>query len=306
VFFGTPVWACPSLHALLASSWEVAMVVTNPDRPAGRGRRARPSPVKAKALAAGVELLQPSGGRDPYLRRALLEAAPEVCVVVAYGSLLPSELLAIPRLGFVNLHFSLLPAFRGAAPVQWALISGATATGVSVMVLSEGLDEGPLLAAESTPIAEDDTAGTLGDRLAHLGAPLLVRSLERYARGAIEPQPQDHARATYAPKLGTEDARLDWTRPAAQLRDLVRACNPEPGAWTLVRGARLKVLAAHPAPERGHARLAPGEIDAAEGLVVGAADGALVLAEVQLAGRRRMPGVEAARGLRLRPGERMG
>jgi methionyl-tRNA formyltransferase len=304
VFFGTPAWAVPSLEALLASPIEVAAVVTNPDRPAGRGLRTRTSPVKARASRAGVALLQPPSARDPSLQEAVADLAPDVCVVVAYGRILPGALLAVPRLGFVNLHFSLLPAYRGPAPVQRALLDGASETGVSVMLLTEGLDEGPLLATASTPVRPDDNAGTLGDRLARLGAPLLVRSIEAYASGELRPRPQDHRRATHAPKVSTEEARIDWTRPAAEIVNLVRACNPEPGAWTTLRGSRVKVYAAAPAAPR--AALEPGRVRADGGLVAGAGDGGVALLEVQVAGRRRVSGEEAARGLRLAEEEAFG
>lgn len=304
MFFGTPAWAVPSLEALLASPIEVAAVVTNPDRPAGRGLRTGPTPVKARASQAGVALLQPTSARDPSLQEAVAELAPDVCVVVAYGRILPGALLAVPRLGFVNLHFSLLPAYRGAAPVQRALLDGASETGVSVMLLTEGLDEGPLLATVATPVRPDDNAGNLGERLARLGAPLLVRSIEAYAAGELQPRPQDHGRATYAPKVSTDEARIDWTRPAAEIVNLVRACNPEPGAWTTLRGRRVKVYSA--ASAGPGAALEPGRVQAAAGLVAGAGDGGVALLEVQVAGRRRVSGEEAARGLRLSEEEAFG
>lgn len=292
----------PSLDALLDSDIEVAAVVTNPDRPAGRGMRSRPSPVKAAAAKAGVEVLQPESARDPMLAEALDAFGADVATVVAYGKILPGDLLERPRLGFVNLHFSLLPAYRGAAPVQRALMEGCRTTGVSIMVLSEGMDEGPVLARGEVAISDSDSLGSLGARLARVGASLLVRALPAYASGELEPRPQDHESATYAPKVSTEEARLDWARSTEALRNLVRACNPEPGAWTTVRGRRLKVFAAERAP--GPPRLEPGAVDHTDGLQVGCADGGLTLLEVQVAGRRRMSGAEAARGLRLEPGER--
>jgi methionyl-tRNA formyltransferase len=294
----------PSLEALLDSDIEVAAVVTNPDRPAGRGMRIRPSPVKMAADAAGIEVLQPDSARNPGLAEALDAFGTDVATVVAYGKILPASLLARPRLGFVNLHFSLLPAYRGAAPVERALMEGCLTTGVSVMVLSEGMDEGPVLACEEVTISDSDTLGSLGARLARVGAPLLVRALPAYVSGVLEARPQDHERATYAPKVSTEEARIDWSRPSEDLRNLVRACNPEPGAWTTLLGRRLRVFSAERAP--GPRRLEPGAVEATDELRAGCGDAELVLLEVQVAGRRRMSGAEAARGLRLEPGERFG
>ena len=292
----------PSLEALLASDIEVAAVVTNPDRPAGRGMSSRPSAVKAAAQRAGLDVLQPERARDPALADRLEALRPDVATVVAYGSILPANLLAVPRLGFVNLHFSALPAYRGAAPVQRALIEGSTTTGVSVMVLTAGMDEGPVLACEEVAIDQDDTAGSLGARLARLGAPLLVSTLQGYASGAVVPRPQDHERATYAPKVTAAEAGIDWKRSAAEVRNLVRGCNPEPGAWTTLRHARVKVFAAALAP--GPRRLGPAAVEAGAELRVGCGDADLVLVEIQIAGRRRMAGGDAARGLRLQSGER--
>ncbi|HEX2058282.1 MAG TPA: methionyl-tRNA formyltransferase [Actinomycetota bacterium] len=301
VFFGTPAWAVPSLKALLDSPVEVAAVVTNPDKPAGRGMDLRPSPVKEEALSAGVEVLQPRRAREPELEERLRALAPDVAVVVAYGSILPGSLLEVPPLGFVNLHFSLLPAYRGAAPVQRAVIDGVSTSGVSIMVLTEGMDEGPVLATQEVAVEPADTAGTLAERMAALGAPLLVDTIRRYAAGKLEPRPQDHALATYAPKITTEEARIDWTKPADQIANLVRGLNPAPGAWTEWDGRRLKVWEVRP----GEAELEPGALRAAERLLVGTGTGALDLADVQLAGKRRMTGAELARGLRPGPEARL-
>jgi methionyl-tRNA formyltransferase len=302
VFFGTPQWAVPSLEALLDSALELAAVVTNPDRPAGRGMELTASPVKERALRAGLEVLQPPGARAPELHDSLREIAPDVATVVAYGKILPPSLLAIPRLGFVNLHFSLLPEYRGAAPVQRAVMDGRSTSGVSVMVLTEGMDEGPVLWAVEEPIGPDDTAGSLGDRLAGIGSSLLVDALEAYGGGELEPVEQDHDRATYAPKINREEAAIDWRRPSARIRNQVRGLNPAPGAWTTLRGKRVKVWAAEPSADRG---LATGELGVADGaLVAGTGDGVLELTRIQLQGKRSTSGAEAARGLRLARGER--
>lgn len=255
------------------------------------------SPVKRRALESGLEVLQPERARDPELRARLEQLRPDVATVVAYGKILPAELLAVPALGFVNVHFSLLPAYRGAAPVQRALMDGVSETGVSIMVLTEGMDEGPILARERVEVTAHDTAGSLGDRLARVGARLLVPALEGYATGALDPVPQDHASATYAPKLSAEEARVDWNRPGGAIRNLVRALNPEPGAWTTFRGVRMKLYDVRPVEGAGD--LTPGEIDARSRLVVGTGDIPVAVVEAQLAGKRRMSGNELARGLRI-------
>ena len=288
----------PSLDALVASDAEVVAVVTNPDRPAGRGMELRPPPVKVRASALGLEVLQPETARDPAVAESLTSFGVDVAVVVAYGKILPVSLLEIPPRGFVNVHFSLLPAYRGAAPVQRAVMDGLTETGVSIMVLTEGMDEGPLLATEATAIGAEDTAGTVGDRLADVGAGLLVRSLPNYVAGTLEPREQDHARATYAPKLTTEEARIDWSRPAPRIVDHIRGLNPVPGAWSTLGGDRLKVWRVAIAERTD---LEPAELDADGGLTVGTGEGALELVDVQLRGKRRMSGAELARGLRLGP-----
>jgi methionyl-tRNA formyltransferase len=292
----------PSLEALLDAGADIAAVVTNPDRPAGRGLERQESPVKSAARAAGLEVEQPERGAGPELTERLARARLDAAVVVAYGRLLPASMLEIPRLGFVNLHFSLLPEYRGAAPVQWALIEGARETGVSVMTLDEGMDEGPILATERVPIHPDETAGELGWRLARLGAPLLVRALRDYIEGTLVPRPQE-GHPTYAPKISSEQARVDWARSSATIRNLVRGLNPEPGAWSTLRGTRLKVWDVESAVDA--TGLVVAELRAGDGLVAGTGNGAVELREVQLAGRRRMTGRELARGLRLRRGERM-
>ncbi len=289
---------------MLASDIEIVSVVTNPDRPAGRGMDLRPSPVKEVAVEGGLEVAQPDRARDPDFHEWMREQRADVAVVVAYGKILPPSLLEIAPLGFVNVHFSLLPRYRGAAPVQRALIEGATETGVSIMVLTEGMDEGPVLATESIDVGVDDTAGAVGDRLAEIGADLLVRTLPGYADGSITPQEQDHAAATYAPKITPEDARIDWDAHSKQISDLVRGCNPIPGAWTALGGRRLKVHRVRPADEIGS--LAPGQARATDGLFAGTRDVPLELVDVQMEGRRRMSGIELARGLRVAEGARFG
>ena len=263
----------------------------------------RPSPVKQRAAELGLELLQPEKARDPELAARLSELAADVAVVVAYGKILPESLLEIPPKGFVNVHFSLLPEYRGAAPVQRAVMEGRDETGVSIMVLTAGMDEGPVLATVTSPIEGSDTAGSVGDRLAVEGAKLLVETLPAYLQGRIEPLEQDHSRATYAPKITTDEAAVDWTRPASEIVDHVRGLNPVPGAWTTLAGERLKIWAAAPSDRSD---LAAGEVDARGLLEAGTGAGVLELTDVQMRGKRRMSGAELARGLRLEPGARIG
>ena len=277
--------------------------MTNPDKPAGRGMKMTPSPVKEAALELGLEVIQVARARDPELHERIAELAPDVAVVVAYGSILPKQLLDLPRKGFVNLHFSLLPLYRGAAPVQRAIMNGDEVSGASVMVLTEGMDEGPVLALEELPIGYDDTTRTYGERLARKGAPLLVESVRSFVDGDLVPEPQDDSAATYAPKLTTEDALIDWTASSEKIHDLVRALDPAPGAWTTLTGTRLKVFKATPVEAPS---LAAGQPMVLDGLVVGTGDGAVRLDEVQPATKRRMDGADFARGLRLTGTERMG
>lgn len=260
----------------------------------------RPSPVKEAALERGVDVLQPSSARSDDFHDRLARLRPDVVVVVAYGKLLPTRLLGVPPQGFVNVHFSLLPAYRGAAPVQRAVMDGARATGVTIILLTEGMDEGPVIAAEATAIDAQETAGELGARLAVAGAELLVRTLPAYAAGEIAPEPQDHERATYAPKLTSEEARIDWDRPADRIADQVRGLNPDPVAWTTFRGGRVRILRGEPSKD---VLLAPGEVRAEGDLLVGTGTEALRLLELQMPGKRPMEGTQVARGLRLDEGE---
>lgn len=297
------MWAVPTLDRLIGSGIDVAAVVTNPDRPSGRGMKLTPSPVKEAATRLGLETIQVEKARDPALLERVQAIAPDVAVVVAYGSILPGALLEVPPKGFVNLHFSLLPLYRGAAPVQRAIMEGQKESGASLMVLTEGMDEGPVLAMVEVPIDPDDTTPSYGSKLAGIGAELMVDVLPSYVRGDIQPTPQDDSLATYAPKLTTEDARIDWTAPCAAIRDLVRALDPDPGAWATLHGGRLKVFRV---AQVGRGDLSPGSVDTEGGLFVGAADGAVELVEVQPASKKRMPGRDFARGLRLDGDERMG
>lgn len=294
----------PSLEALIGAGIDVAAVVTNPDRPAGRGLDVTASPVKVAAQRAGLDVQQPESARAPEVAKWLQSIAADVAVVVAYGKILPQLLLdAVPH-GFVNLHFSLLPAYRGAAPVQRAIMDGLDRTGVTVMILTAGMDEGPVVDRAEVRIEDDDTAGTLGARMADVGAPLLVETLPRYVSGELTPIDQDHSVATYAPKVTPDEARIDWTQGSRRVRDFVRALNPTPGAWTELRGRRLKVHRVEDA-SGGEDGLGPGTLRAVDDLLVGTGDGAVALVDVQPAGKRRMTGAELARGLRPEPGEHL-
>jgi methionyl-tRNA formyltransferase len=306
VFFGTPDAAVPSLEAFLDDpDTDVAAVVTNPDRPSGRGHKLAPPPVKVTAAAAGVPVWQPDKPREILDDLRALDV--DACAVVAYGALLPPDVLDAGGRGFVNLHFSLLPAWRGAAPVQHSVLAGDTRTGVTCFVLEAGMDTGPILRTAETGIGPDETAGDLITRLAVLGAPELVAAVRGLVEGTLEPVGQDHDLATYAPKITPDLARLDWSQPAERIRCAVRAFNPVPGAWTTLRGDRLKIHAAdpHTVTPVAVAGTAGEIVDLADGgPVVACGDGALVLTQVQPAGKPRMDGAAFANGYRPR-GERL-
>ncbi|MDQ3878715.1 MAG: methionyl-tRNA formyltransferase [Actinomycetota bacterium] len=304
LFFGTPAWAVPSFEALLASDLDVVGAVTNPDRPAGRGMNVVHPPVQIAAAAAGVPVLQPPSARTDEFADVVREITPDVAAVVAYGKILPRALLEIPRYGFVNLHFSLLPEYRGAAPVQRAVMDGKKRTGASTMLLTEGMDEGPVLGSIAVDIDANESAGALGERLAALGAPLLVDSISGYVEGRIEARPQDDSLATYAPKITEEEARIDWGRSVASLSCFVRGLDPSPGAWTTLNGKRLRVFRIHPIPFDERGDLKPGDVVVHKDIVAGCGDGAAVVQEAQLEGKRRMTGRELANGLRVTADQR--
>lgn len=306
VFAGTPDPAVPALRALLASDHEVVAVLTRPDARAGRGRTLVASPVRRAAEDAGLEVLTPTSTRDPDLRDRLIELAPDACPVVAYGGLIPTDLLAIPSHGWVNLHFSLLPAWRGAAPVQHALIAGDEVTGATTFLLEEGLDTGPVLGRLTETVRPTDTAGDLLGRLAEAGAGLLVASLDGLADGSLVPVAQPAEGVSLAPKLTVEDARIDWSRPAYAVDRQVRGCTPAPGAWTTFRGERLKLGPVTVTHQVDHG-LAPGELRVGRALlVVGCGSGSVQLGTVQAHGKRPMAAADWARGARIEPGEVLG
>ena len=314
VFAGTPETAVPALEAALGSNHELVAVITRPDAPSGRGRSLVASPVARAAAARGIELLQPASPRDPAFLERLAELTPDCCPVVAYGALVPSAALEIPVHGWVNLHFSLLPAWRGAAPVQHAILNGDDVTGATTFRLEAGLDTGPVYGVLTESIRPSDTSGDLLGRLAVSGAELLMATLDGLASGALRAEPQPGDGVSLAPKLTVDDARIDWAAPALAVDRLVRACTPAPGAWTTLRGERLKLgpvrLDAVPVDSEASAgmaasALAPGVVAVERSSVrVGTGSGAVRLGEVQPPGRRLMSAADWARGLRLTSVER--
>jgi methionyl-tRNA formyltransferase len=301
IFAGTPDFAAISLQAILAAGQDVPLVLTQPDRPAGRGMSLQASPVKQLALQHGLGVHQPPSLKSDEARLPIIEARADVMVVAAYGLILPQAVLDIPRLGCLNIHASLLPRWRGAAPIQRALLAGDVETGVTIMRMEAGLDTGPMLLKESLPIATADTAGSLHDKLAGLGARLIVEALARLERGGLHGENQPEDGVTYAAKLEKAEAALDWRQPAAQLDRAVRAFNPFPGATTQLDGQIIKVWTAEPVAASGEAGriLAVGS----DGIVVACGDGALRLTELQKAGGKRLAAADFLRGFPLKPGQ---
>jgi methionyl-tRNA formyltransferase len=303
-FFGTPAPAVPALEALLADPRvDVPLVVTNPDRPRGRGHELAAPPVKEVALRAGLQVAQPSKAAE--VLDQLAAAAVDASAVVAFGQILPKRLLAVPRHGFVNLHFSLLPAWRGAAPVPATILHGDRETGVTCFVLDEGMDTGPVLLTRRTQVGPTETAGELVSRLAVMGAPLLVEAVTGLVDGTLAPTPQDDAAATYAPKVSPQDAQIDWTAPAELVERSVRAYQPVPGAHTAFAGARLKIHTARIVPGQDDPGMVIAIDDRTGAPVVACGREALRLDEVQPAGKRRMSGAAFANGYQPL-GERLG
>jgi methionyl-tRNA formyltransferase len=301
VFAGTPPVAVTTLRALVASRHAVEAVITRPDAPTGRGRRVEPSPVAAFAGELGLEILTPDRPRDPDFQARLRDIAPDCCPVTAYGALLPEAVLGIPRHGWVNLHFSVLPAWRGAAPVQHAILHGDDITGATTFHIVRELDAGPVFGVLTEPIRPTDTAGDLLDRLAVAGASLLVATLDGIEDGTLRALPQPAEGVSFAPKLTPADARVDWTRPAHLVDRQIRGCTPDPGAWTEFDGARLKlwpVSLTSPAGGDTGASLAPGELRVERDTVyAGTGSRPVRLGDVQPPGKRHMPAADWARGL---------
>lgn len=301
IFMGSPAFAVPSLERVLAAGHVIPLVVTQPDRPAGRGQALRPPAVKVAAALHGLPVLQPEKLNEPGVLSALAGAQPDVIAVVAFGQFIPRAVRELPRLGCVNGHASLLPKYRGAAPIHWALIAGETETGITIMRVEEGMDTGAILLQRAIPIAPGDDAGSLHDRLADLAASALAEALQMLARGEAVWTPQNEAEATRAPKIRDEDCRLDLVGDPATLVNRIRGLAPAPGAYLVSRGQRLKLLRAEARPEAGPAGAILGIESRA--LVCGTGAGAVALHEVQPEGKRRMSGADFARGQRLRVGD---
>jgi methionyl-tRNA formyltransferase len=307
VFMGTPEFAVPSLAALLASGHSVVGVVTQPDRPKGRGHELAASPIKQLALQRKIPLLQPLKMKDPAFLGSLSAWKPDLIVVTAFGRILPKVILDLPPHGCINVHASLLPKYRGAGPIQWALIKGERETGITTMLMDEGMDTGAILLQERTAITPDDTAGTLSSKLADIGGRLLVDTLARIQDGTVTPRPQDQSQATMAPLLKKEDGLLDWTLPARDLANRVRGLSPWPGAYTYLGEDRWVVWKAS-VLDRSAATVLPGTIvdTTKEGLAVATGDGILRIMEFQPANSRRMSVAQYLAGHRLAPGLRLG
>ena len=311
VFLGTPAFAVPTLVRMVEAGHQVLAVVTQPDRPRGRGQRPSPPPVKEAAARMGLPVYQPERVRLPEAVEFLRALAPEAMVVVGYGQIIPQSVIDLAPLGIVNVHASLLPRYRGAGPVQWAILNGETRTGVTTMRIDAGLDTGDMLLQTETEIGPDENAVELAQRLAAMGADLLVETLSGLAAGAIVPQKQDSSQATYARLLKKEDGLIDWSQPAQSLHNRVRGLQPWPGAYTTFRGQTLHIWKTRPAPgprprPAEAAGTPPGRVSAVKPLVVRCGSSALELLEVQLEGRKRISAADFANGQRLAENEDMG
>jgi methionyl-tRNA formyltransferase len=305
VFFGTPQFAVPSLERLIASRHQVPGVVTQPDRPRGRGQKVVDAPVKAAAARHGIPVFQPTRLRDPEVMETIAGWQPDLGVVVAYGKLIPDQLLQLPRFGMINVHASLLPKYRGASPVHRAIIDGESETGVTIMQVVKALDAGDMLARASRPIRPDETSDALERDLADLGAGLLLDVVDRLEHGTVTPEPQDHSLASYAPRLTKDEGLIDWTLPASAIHNRVRGLYPWPHAYSYLDGARVIILATHVVPHGGHGE--PGEVlevsrDAIH--VATGGGGSLAIDELQAEGRRPVRTREFLAGRPVRAGSR--
>jgi methionyl-tRNA formyltransferase len=303
IFMGTPTFAIPTLKALIESPHTVQSVVTQPDRPAGRGRKIRPSPVKSLSLEHRIPLLQPPRIDDSFVDN-VKRLRPDVIVVVAFGQKLPGSLLAVPPLGCINLHASLLPRYRGSAPINWALIGGEEKTGVTTMIMDEGIDTGDILLQEETLIRSDDNTLTLHDRLSQIGATALMKTLERLRQGTMRPIPQDDSLATYAPRLKKEDGRIDWAQEANEIFNRIRGLTPWPGTFTMLETKTIRILTAKVLDEGGEKP--PGTIYriSDEGISVATGRKNLLISELHPQDRKPMKASEFIRGHRVKEGAR--
>jgi methionyl-tRNA formyltransferase len=301
VYFGTPEFAVLPLQTLLGAGHEVLAVVTQPDRPSGRGRQLKSCPVKVEAQRSGIRVLQPVKVREPEFIEALKAINPSAAVVAAYGQILPASIIHLPELGCVNIHASLLPAYRGAAPVNWAIINGEKKTGVSTMLMDEGLDTGPVLLQEETEISADDTAGTLSLRLSKIGADLLIPTLKGLESGEVKPIPQT-GEASYAPLLKKDDGLIMWSRSAEELCRFINGMNPWPGAYSILENGRVKIIKA--VPLHGNAEAGTIERAGKDELIVGAGRGRLSILEIQPSGKPVMVIKAYLQGRKLKEGMR--
>jgi methionyl-tRNA formyltransferase len=306
IFCGTPQFAVPTLEKLLAEGFQIDLVVSQPDEPSGRGYEVKPPPVKQVAERARIPVFQPAKLKDPATQEFLSKYHPDAVVVVAYGRIIPPWMIDLPRLGCINLHASLLPRYRGAGPIQWAIIRGESVTGVTTMKIDPGMDTGDILLMREIPIREDDTTETLSESLSRIGADLMIETLRGLERGELTPRPQDHSQATLAPMLKKEDGRIDWRLPAREISWRVRGLRPWPGAYSTFRGKNLHVWSAAVAATPP-SQLAPGTLIGGVGkLSVACGQGTqLELKEVQLEGRKRLSARDFLNGVRLAPGERL-
>ncbi len=299
IFFGTPEFAVPSLKALLAGAEDVSLVVTQPDRASGRGHRLFTQPVKAVALGAGLNIIQPESIRGRDVAETISALNPEFIVVVAYGKILPPYVLTIPRKGCINVHASLLPKYRGAAPIQWSIINGDEKTGITTMLMDEGLDTGSLLLREETIIKDDDTSETLGKRLSTIGASLLIKTLKDIRDGTVKPQPQA-GESSFAPVIKKKDGLIDWSKSARDIFNFVRGMQPWPGAYCYINSELVKLIKTGYIEGKGM----PGVIvkSGSEGLIIGTGKGLLSVIELQPSGKRPMPSAAFIQGRRLTAG----
>jgi methionyl-tRNA formyltransferase len=308
IFCGTPQFAVPTLEALIAGKYNIELVMTNPDEPSGRGYDVKPSPVKRAALKAGLQIFQPSKPKEESTAEFLSKFRPDVIVVVAYGHIIPKWLIDLPKCGCVNLHASLLPKYRGAAPIQWAIMRGESITGVTTIKIDEGLDTGDILLKKEVPIYNEDTTETLSERLSRVGADLMVETLLKLMTAGIQPEPQDHAQATLAPILKKEDGWIDWTLSAEEIWWRVRGLRPWPGAYTTFRSKNLHIWSAAPVLGQAGPEDEPGTLVPNRGnlRVVCGLGTLLEVHELQLEGRKRLLARDFLNGVRPSPGERLG
>ncbi|MBI5237390.1 MAG: methionyl-tRNA formyltransferase [Deltaproteobacteria bacterium] len=305
IFMGTPEFALPSLDALIHAGFDVLAVVTQPDKPKGRGRAVEASPVKKRAVALGIPVHEPARVREPSFIDAIKALAPDFIVVVAYGKILPKALLALPKIGCVNAHASLLPKYRGASPINRAIINGDKETGVCAMLMDEGMDTGPVLLCEKTPIGDDETAEALSKRLSEIGASLIVQTLERMLEGRLRPRAQSGNDATYALPLKKEEGLIDWNKGAQEVKNLVRGLEPRPGAYTHWKGVLIKIHRAQVAENSGSDNGSPGAVVGAQGgfIRVKCGSGVLNILELQPESKRRMSASDFIKGYRLKDGD---